>query len=300
MSATPMAVDRLRSHLLAGKVRHRRARPFTYQLEHDVFYFALDLAELDAVAARLRLVGRNRRSVVGFRDADHLPTPATDLDADVRAHLRAEGEDPSGWRITLITNLRVLGYVFNPASFYLCRDAAGALRVVIVEVHNTFGERHLYTLRPGGAGGEAPSLGAAPSPAPDGAVAEPGPFGASMAKAFFVSPFISLDGRYAVHVRDEEDGVRIAIALRQDGEVMLSTSMLLERRPLTDRSLLRLLLRHPFMTQRTMALIHLHAIRLWLRGARFYRHGDVAKARAEAGRAQAARTEAGHAGVPGR
>ena len=50
--------------------------------------------------------------------------------------------------MTLITSLRVLGYVFNPASFFLCRDARGILRVVIVEVHNTFGERHLYTLRP--------------------------------------------------------------------------------------------------------------------------------------------------------
>lgn len=242
----------MNSHLLAGKVRHRRTQPFLYQLEHDVFYFALDLAELDEVAARSRLIGRNRRAVVGFRDADHLPTPARDLDADVRAHLRSEGHEPAGWRITLITNLRILGYVFNPASFYLCRDGAGTLRVVIVEVHNTFGERHLYTLQPG---------------APDAA------FTASMPKEFFVSPFISIDGRYAVHVRDEDEGLRIAIVLRQDGEVRLSTSVVLERRPLTDGALLQLLLRHPLMTQRTMGLIHLHAIRLWLRGARFYRHG---------------------------
>lgn len=242
----------MNSHLLAGKVRHRRTQPFIYKLEHDVFYVALDLAELDKVAARSRLIRRNRRAVVGFRDADHLPTPATDLDADVRSHLRSEGHDPAGWRITLITNLRILGYVFNPASFYLCRDGAGALQVVIVEVHNTFGERHLYTLRPG---------------APDAA------FTASMPKAFFVSPFISIDGGYAVHVRDEADALRIAIVLRQEGEVRLSTSLVLERRALTDRALLRLLLRHPLMTQRTMGLIHWHAIRLWLRGARFYRHG---------------------------
>jgi DUF1365 family protein len=255
----------MNSHLLVGKVRHRRTRPFTYQLEHDVFYFGLDLAELDEVAARSRLVGRNRRAVVGFRDADHLPEPATDLDADVRAHLGAEGHEPAGLRITLITNLRILGYVFNPASFYLCRDEAGVIRVVIVEVHNTFGERHLYTLRP--------------NASPD---ALDGPFGASMSKAFFVSPFISVDGRYAVHVRDDTAGLRIAIVLRQDGEVRLSTSLVLERRPLTDRGVLRLLLRHPLMTQRTMGLIHWHALRLWLRGARFYRHGQAAGARAEA------------------
>jgi len=266
----------MNSHLLAGKVHHRRTQPFTYQLEHDVFYFALDLAELDAVAARSRLVGRNRRSIVTFRDADHLPTPATNLDADVRAHLRAEGHDPARWQITLITNLRILGYVFNPASFYLCRDAEGALQVVIVEVHNTFGERHLYTLQPGTRDGQSPV---------------PAAFNAGMPKAFFVSPFISIDGRYAVHVRDDADGVRIAIVLRQDGEVRLSTSVVLERRPLTDRAILRLLLRHPLLTQRTMALIHWHALRMWLRGARFYRHGEVTAAHAAAG----AHGDGGHA-----
>ena len=117
----------MRSHLLEGKVRHRRSRPFTYGMEHDVWYAALDLAELDDLDRHLRLFGRNRRAVAAFRDADHLPVPATDVAADVRAHLRAEGEDPAGWRITLVTNLRVLGYVFNPASFFLCRDGAGVL-----------------------------------------------------------------------------------------------------------------------------------------------------------------------------
>jgi DUF1365 family protein len=255
----------MRSHLLVGKVRHRRAQPLTYQLEHDVFYVALDLDELDEVGARSRLIRRNRRWLVELRDSDHLPTPATDIDADVRALLRASGDDPSGWRITLITNLRILGYVFNPASFYLCRDASGTLRRVLVEVHNTFGERHLYPLRPAPPAGEA-DAGAA--------------FRAGMPKAFFVSPFISLDGAYTVHVRDDESGVRIAIALRQENDHVLSTSLVLRRRPLDDRTLLRLLLRHPLMTHRTMGLIHWHALRLWLRGAPFFRHGDWARARA--------------------
>jgi hypothetical protein len=256
----------MRSHLLTGKVRHRRTSPFTYQLEHDVFYFALDLTELDEVAERVGLIRRNRPGIVAFRDADHLPEPARDLDADVRAHLRSEGHSPADWQITLVTNLRILGYVFNPASFYLCRDREGALRVVIVEVHNTFGERHLYTLQP-----EAGSNAAEP----DVAAASPsdGPFAATMPKAFFVSPFISMDGRYAVHLRDDEAGLRLAIVLRQDGAVALSTSLVLERRPLTDGSLLRLLLRHPLMTHRTMGLIHWHALRLWRRGATFHRHG---------------------------
>jgi DUF1365 family protein len=248
----------VRSHLLEGKVRHRRARPFTYALEHDVWYAALDLAELDDLDRRLRLFGRNHWAAASFRDADHLPVPAADVAAAVREHLRTEGVDPAGWRVMLVTNLRVLGHVFNPASFFLCRDASGVLRIVIVEVHNTFGERHLYTLRPAGS---------------DAAFG--GPFTAGMDKDFFVSPFISMDGRYAVHVRDEPAGLRLAINLRQDGEQLLATSLVLARRPLTDRSLLRMLLRHPLVTRKTVALIHLHALRLWRRGAPFFRHGLV-------------------------
>ena len=139
--------------------------------------------------------------------------PATDVDADIRAHLRAQGEDPAGWRVTLVTNLRSLGYVFNPASFFLCRDAAGDLRTVVVEVHNTFGERHLYTLRRRRA---------------DDADR---PFQATMAKDFFVSPFIDLDGRYSVFVRDDADALHLSIALRQDEAPMLSTSLVLRRLP---------------------------------------------------------------------
>ena len=247
----------MRSHLLEGRVRHRRLRPFVYELDHEVYSFGLDLGELDEVAARLRLIGRNGRNVVGFRDDDHLPTPATDLDRDVRAHLATEGHDATGWQITLVTNLRILGYVFNPASFYLCRDAAGTLGVVVVEVHNTHGERHLYTLRP--------------DPGVDGT------FGAGMTKDFYVSPFIAMDGRYTVHVRDGADRLSIAIVEHDADGPLLTTSLVVRRRPLTDRALLGMLVRHPLMTQRTIGLIHWHALRLWLKGARFHRHGPATR-----------------------
>jgi len=245
----------VRSHLLEGKVRHRRSRPVVYALEHDVYYFALDLSELDEVDRSLRLVSRNRRNVLQFRDDDHWPVPASDLRATVLEHLRAEGEDPTGWRITLVTILRVLGYGFNPASFYLCRDTTGLLRVVVVEVHNTHLERHLYTLRPRAAGPH---------------------FVSSMEKDFYVSPFIDMDGQYTVHVQDDPTRLRIAINERQGDAPLLATSLVLERRRLTDRSLLRLLVRHPLVTHKTIGLIHWHALRLWLLGVAFHRHGHAA------------------------
>ncbi len=246
----------MRSHLLEGKVRHHRRRPFTYQLEHDVYYVALDLDELDEVAASIRLISRNRPNVVTLRDRDHLVPPASDIALAMRQHLRDAGCDPDGWRITMVTNLRVFGYVFNPASFYLCRDGGGVLRVVVIEVHNTHGERHLYTLRPERQGVSHM---------------------ASMDKGFYVSPFIDMDGRYAVMVRDEPASLRVTIDESADGEPLLSTSITLRRVRLTDRTLARMLVRHPFMTQRTMGLIHWHGLRLWRRGAPVHHHGEATR-----------------------
>ncbi len=262
----------MRSHLLEGTVWHRRSKPVVYALQHAVFYLALDLDELDDVPRRVRLVGRNRRNILEFRDRDHWPQPATDIRATVLDHLRTEGEDPSGWRITLVTNPRVLGYVFNPASVYLCRDPKGDLRVVVIEVHNTHLERHLYTLRP----------------------QKPGQaFVSGMEKDFYVSPFIDMEGRYAVHVDDEPGRLRIGINERDAEGPLLATSLVLERKRLTTRTLLRMLLRHPLMTQRTIGLIHVHAFRLWRKGVRFHRHGPaVAEANA---RKQAAHAAEGRA-----
>jgi DUF1365 family protein len=269
----------MRTHLLEGRVRHRRLGPIGYGLDHAVWYAALDLDELDEVDRRIRLFSRNGRNAAVFRDADHLPVPATDVRADLRDHLAGEGIDPSGWRITLVTNLRILGYVFNPASFFLCRDGDGKLAVVVVEVHNTHGERHLYTLHRSDAGADA-APGSEPAARADGAAEAP--FRAGMEKAFYVSPFLEMTGRYAVHVRDDADRLVIAINERRGDEPVLATSLVLRRRPMTDRNLLGLLVRHPLTTQRTIGLIHWHALRLWLRGARFRRHGD-------AGRTEAAR-----------
>jgi DUF1365 family protein len=246
----------LRSHLLVGKVRHRRTQPMPYELAHDVFYLALDLDELDLVAGRSRLLRRNRRGVLSFRDRDHWLPEAADLRTSVNDHLVREGFDPTGWRITFVATPRVLGYQFNPASFYLCRDASGLLRVVIIEVHNTHGERRLYTLRPERQGKAWVD---------------------AMDKDFYVSPFIDMDARYTVRVQDDADRFRVAITETERGAPLLTATVVAERRPLTDRELLRTLLRVPLATQKTIVAIHLHAWRMWRRGYTFHRHSEVTR-----------------------
>ena len=119
----------MRSSLLQGKVRHRRSRPVAYELEHDVWYAAVDLDELDELDRKSRLFRRNRSGIATFHDADHLPEPASDLPSAVRAHLRASGEEPEDWRVTLVTNLRILGDTYT-------RFAPRAARATILAGHS--------------------------------------------------------------------------------------------------------------------------------------------------------------------
>jgi len=78
-----------------------------------------------------------------------------------------------------------------------------------------------------------------------------------------------------VHVQDDPTRLRIAINERHDGQPLLSTSLVLERRRLTNRTVLRMLLRYPLVTHKTVAMIHVHALRLWRRGLTFHRPGPV-------------------------
>ena len=227
-----------------------------YELEHDVFYLALDLDEIDQVDERLRLFSRGRRSVLTLSDRDHWVPEAADLRASVHGHLQTEGFDTTGWRITFIATPRVLGYQFNPASFYLCRDAEGAMQAIIIEVHNTHNERRLYTLRPERRGKAWVD---------------------DMDKDFYVSPFIDMDAHYTVRVQDDPGRLRIAMTETEHGEPLLTATLVAERFRLTDRNLLRTLLHVPLATQKTIVAIHLHAWRMWRRGFTFHRHSGVSR-----------------------
>ena len=126
---------------------------------------------------------------------------------------------------------------------------------MVIEVHNTHGERRLYTLRPERRGGS---------------------HHAEMDKDFYVSPFIDMDAHYRVLVRDEPGRLRIVIDETEHGEPLLATSVTLTRLPAhATASSPGCCVRHPFVTHKTIGMIHWHALRLWRRGVRFHHHGEA-------------------------
>ena len=116
----------MRSALYTGTVMHARKTPKENVFRYRVCFYLLDLDELPELDRRVRLFGWNRRGVVSLHDRDHL---------DIRAYLAEHGIEAD--RILLLTNLRVLGYVFNPVSFFYCYQDGGA------RLHRRRGQQHL-------------------------------------------------------------------------------------------------------------------------------------------------------------
>ncbi len=245
-----MTAQHLRSHLLVGTVRHRRTLHTTYDFSHRVWYVAVDLDELEDVAP-WPLLAHERRAVLEIRDDDHLRTLGLGLRASVDEHLHAVGLDPTVLRVTLVTYPRVLGYVFNPVSFYLCHGHDGALRHVIAEVSNTHGGREIYDFAPEG----------------DGPV-----FRSTAFKRMYVSPFIGPDARYDLAVAESDARLVVAITEYEGGEPTLYARINVTPRPLSVRSLLGALSRDPLVPLKTVFLIAWHAARLRWRGVKWHRY----------------------------
>ena len=126
----------MRSALYTGTLMHARRTPTRNVFRYPVSYWLLDLDELPELERRLSLVSVNAPNVLSFRDADHF-----DGDLPLKQAAVDFAGDPSIERVLVLTQPRVLGYVFNPVSFYWCYRGDGSLACMIAELNNTFGER---------------------------------------------------------------------------------------------------------------------------------------------------------------
>jgi cyclopropane fatty-acyl-phospholipid synthase-like methyltransferase len=142
----------------------------------------------------------------------------------------------------MLTGARSLGYVFNPLTLFWCHDRTGAVVCVVAEVHNTYGQRHRYLLRPDDAGR------------------------ADVAKEFYVSPFYPVDGYYRMSVREPDERLAVTITLHRPNSPPFTASVRGLRRPATRRAVVAIALRHPFETWVVRALITKHGIALWRKG----------------------------------
>jgi DUF1365 family protein len=234
-SARPAAGEERGAALYHTWVRHVRTTPLRNAFTYRSYQWLVDLDALPTLPRMLRPFAR-------FESGDHLGDPTRSLRDNVDAYLAEHGIDLGGGTIRMLTNARVLGYVFNPLTVYWCHLADGTLRCVIAEVHNTYRQRHRYLLRTDDRGR------------------------AEVGKEFYVSPFYEVAGRYTMSLPEPAETLQLSITLHPLRGATFVASVRGERRSAHGLPLLRLLLGQPWATAAVSARIRCQGIKLYLRG----------------------------------
>ena len=230
--------------IYVGDVVHKRARPKRHCMRYRVFSMLVDLDKLESLDEKLRLFSLNRFNLVSLVTNDFGPRDGTSIAAFIRRKAATAGV-PDIARIRMLAYPRLLGFAFNPITVYYCENAEGIVRFMAYEVSNTFGEHHFYQ-------------------------ADVTPFEGEIhheaKKALYVSPFNTLEGNYRFLVRPPADTVFLGITLSNAEGGLLTAYFEGKQRPLTDATLLKLLLAYPFMTAKVVAGIYWEALLLWVKG----------------------------------
>ncbi len=250
----PNDIQNIESCLYRCEVMHQRLAPRKNSFRYNIFMFYLDLDELDTLHKNLKLFSRNASNWFNFRDRDHVVVGPRQEKKTAKQHVLeyisgrgiAIGQD---CKVKLLTNVKTLGYVFNPISIYLCFDGTGTPVCAVAEVSNTHGEMKLYLL--------------------DQSCFVAGVFRLKIAKYFYVSPFVDLDTEFDFIFEVPGKKLNMRVDDYQQNQRFLLTSLTGTRKKLTNTRLLLYGFRFPFITLEIIALIHWQAVVLYVKGLPF-------------------------------
>lgn len=239
------------SQLYVGSVFHRRVRPVVHQLQYRVFSLLIDLDELPRLHQELRGFSWNGFNALSVYDKDFGLDAGVGLrDGVESALLKADIHCPLS-KVYLSCYPRIFGYAFNPLSVFYCHREDGSVFAVVHEVHNTFGERHLYALPVDGS---------------------PQWIQQATDKALFVSPFAHMDMRYRFRLNVPNAKQVIAIRLHDEEGLVLTASYSAQRQALHARSLAKQVALMPLLSIKVVAGIHWEALRLWVKRVPWFSH----------------------------
>lgn len=234
-----------------GEVRHTRLRPAHNAFAYGTFFLLLPMRTLREHGCSA--LAHNRWAPLSFFDADHGdgrgPAAGGAL-AWLDTLLQHEGIDDACGEIWLHCYPRVWGFTFKPVSFWYCHRIDGSLRAIVVEVNNTFGERHCYLL-------DKPQFGHT----------------LQANKVFHVSPFCPVEGLYRFRFMQNADRNRTVARIEYSDASgpLITTSVSGTLEPLSAAGIRRALWRHPALTLGVVGRIHWQAFRLWRKRVPFFR-----------------------------
>lgn len=236
--------------IFTAKVMHKRLFPKINAFTYSVYYLALPLSKLYSTDTAGSLAV-NKFGLLSFYEKDHGKHDGR-VEKWIRNILTENSLNKIVDEVLLVSMPRIMGYVFNPVSFWLCIDNKQNIRAVLCEVNNTFGETHSYLCAH-----------------EKGQIIKPDDW-IEATKLFHVSPFLKREGSYkfCFSLKDSRLGVWIDF-YNEEGKKQLVTSLTGNLHPLTKSSLRKAFFKYPLVTLKTIFLIHWQAIKLITKGIKY-------------------------------
>ena len=232
---------------------HSRSWPKTHRFSYNYFVFYIDLDEVEELSNKIWSISHNRFNVFDFRDNDHLrllERQCTVKEEILEFCNANEVNKATIQKVMLLTNLRTLGYQFNPVSFYYCFDANNRPVCSVAEIGNTFGEMKLFFLGKDSINSNS--------------------FDKTSKKHFYVSPFMDMDTDFHFNLSVPDEKLNIRIDDYRNGKRIFNSSLLGEREPLNNWNVIKNFLKTPLVTLQVIFQIHWQALLLWLKKIPYY------------------------------
>ena len=236
--------------LIKGDIMHYRFFPKKNHFDYKSTYISFPISKLKEL--RKPLFSLSKFNLYGFYQSDYGTKDSANIEQWIKQILHSNNIDNIN-HIVLVTHPRVLGYVFNPVSFWLCFDEQKRLIAVLSEVNNTCGQKHCYLCF---------KEDLSEIKADDWLEAK---------KEFYVSPFMEIEGKYKFRFQFKDNQMQFFINYLVDDKLKLSTSLKCNFTEFNSSNLLLAFVKMPFFTLKTIILIHYQALKLWFKSIKHYR-----------------------------
>ena len=208
------------SSIAIGTLSHTRKGNPTNSFRYSHTMLMVDLEQIQREHHVAWPLKYNRNGMIAIRNRDYIDDSTQHIYNKLVSEVsNSSSKIATGDRVLLLTTPSILGYSFNPAVFYFICDNNQNLKGAVVEVHNTFGESHLYCLSNETLTSEHKSH--------------------KTNKKFHVSPFLDRNGYYEFIFELSESFVDISILLYQEEQQIMTSRFVSNLIPLTTSNLLK-------------------------------------------------------------
>lgn len=255
----------IKNNLLHAKIMHHRLTPKKNAFLYKQYYIFLKASEI--WQSKSKLLSINRFNVFAFLFKKYGKLNGENPYFYARQLIEEKCQNLAWLEgIYVLTQPSILGWSFNPVSFWFYMDFDGQIRAVLSEVNNTFGESHKYF---------AHHDGFTPIQPKDVLTAS---------KVLYVSPFYKVEGEYQFQFNITHKSLGVWINYFVDHQKTLMTSVTGSFESLNDLSLLKAFFKMPLANFKTIILIHWQALAIWLKGVKYihrktHKKQDVSRCR---------------------